>query len=87
MFDAATTARGRLKSMAKDLVDRYYSKVLDVESFHGNQLEYYSIIKSQVEDILADGTFLEGGVDADVFQSSYREHKPQFDTFTVGSDQ
>lgn len=72
MFDAGTAARGRLKTMAIDLVDCYYSKILDVEGFeHGNQLEYQSIIKAQVEDALENGKFLEGGVDAEVFQFSY----------------
>jgi hypothetical protein len=68
VFDAATAARGRLKTLAKDAVQRYYSKLLDVEGFeHGSQLEYQSIIKTQVENALEGGSFLEGGVDANVF--------------------
>ena len=36
---------------------------------HGNQLEYQDIIKSQVENALKDGQFLEGGIDAEVLWS------------------
>jgi hypothetical protein len=72
VFDAATAARGRLKTMAKDFVDRYYSKILDVEDFEGgNQLEYQLMIKTQVENALNGGSFLEGGVDAEVTQFPY----------------
>lgn len=67
MFDAATAARGRLKTMAKDFVDRYYSKTLHVEDYEGgNQLEYQLIVKTQVENVLNGGSFLEDGVDAEV---------------------
>jgi hypothetical protein len=73
VFEAAANAHGRLKTMAIDFVDCYYSKILDVEDFHhGNQLEYQSIIKTQVENALADGKFLEAGVDAEVFQPLYQ---------------
>jgi hypothetical protein len=57
--------------MAKDVVDRCYSNVLDVEDFeHGNQLEYQSIIKHQVEKVLNDGSYLEGGLDVEVRNNS-----------------
>ena len=58
--------------MAKDFVERYYSKILDVPNFHGNQLECQSIVARQVANALNGGEFLENGVDAEVsiFQSS-----------------
>jgi len=52
--------------MARDIVERCYSNILDVADFHGNQLEYQSIIKRQVEDALNGGVYLEDGIDAEV---------------------
>jgi hypothetical protein len=76
VFDAGTTARGKLKTIAREVVKAGYAKLLDVEDFeHGNQLEYQGIIKSQVENALKDGKFLEGGIDAGEFAARIGTYK------------
>lgn len=67
VFNAATQARGALKTKAREIVAGAYAHALTAHDFiDGNQLEEQGIIKRQVADILQEAKFLEGGIDAQV---------------------
>jgi hypothetical protein len=62
-----TTFRGRLKTLAQEIVTSAYADLLEAKDYYGNnQLGEQQIVKEQVEDALKDGKFLEGGLDDQV---------------------
>ena len=67
VFDTGTAIRGRLKTLAREIIANTYSDVLEAKNYDGgNQLGEQQIVKEQVENALKEGSFLEGGVDNQV---------------------
>ncbi|RDB30299.1 hypothetical protein Hypma_007133 [Hypsizygus marmoreus] len=63
VFKEASTYRGTLKTMARPIVREKYKDMFDVDFEGGNQMEYFQLISHNVEKLLKDGYFLQGGVD------------------------
>jgi hypothetical protein len=66
VFAEGSTYRGRLKSIARNIVASEYRAYLDPKFTGGNQAELYNIVKENVAKLLSKGFFLQGGKDEDV---------------------